>query len=69
MVGRDQCLVLTIADTVITCIAPQRDEPILESVIVSHSHMADPGGSYGCSSIPLLPNLLLLFLTNEEARH
>ena len=43
MVGSDQCVVQAIADTVITCIAPQRDEPILESVIVSHSH----GGSRG----------------------
>ena len=35
MVGRDQCVVETISDTVITCIAPQRDEPVMESVTVS----------------------------------
>ena len=35
MVGRDQCVVQTTADTVITCIAPQRDEPVMESVTVS----------------------------------
>ena len=30
-------LVQTTSDTVITCIAPQRDEPVLENVIVSIS--------------------------------
>ena len=35
MVGRDQCVVQTTSDTVITCIAPQRDEPVTESVTVS----------------------------------
>ena len=35
MVGRDQCVVQTTADTVITCTAPQRDEPVMESVTVS----------------------------------
>ena len=34
MVGRDQCVVEAIADTVITCYAPQRDEPVMESVTV-----------------------------------
>ena len=34
MVGRDQCVVEAIADTVITCYAPQRDEPVFESVTV-----------------------------------
>ena len=35
MVGRDQCVVQTTADTVITCTAPQRDEPVVENVTVS----------------------------------
>ena len=35
MVGRDQCVVQAIADTLIICIAPQRDEPVSENVIVS----------------------------------
>ena len=35
MVGRDQCVVQTTAETVITCITPQRDEPVVESVTVS----------------------------------
>ena len=35
MVGRDQCVVQATADTIIVCIAPQRDEPVLENVIVS----------------------------------
>ena len=35
MVGRDQCVVETISEIVITCIAPQRDEPVIESVTVS----------------------------------
>ena len=35
MVGRDQCVLQTAGDTVITCIAPQRDEPVVESVTVS----------------------------------
>ena len=35
MVGRDQCVVQTTAEDVITCIAPQRDEPVMESVTVS----------------------------------
>ena len=34
MVGRDQCVVETTSDTVITCIAPQRDEPVVENVTV-----------------------------------
>ena len=34
MVGRDRCVVETIADTVINCYAPQRDEPAIESVTV-----------------------------------
>ena len=47
-------LVQTTADTVITCIAPQRDEPVLESVIVSgqtphyaYSHAAALQVSFG----------------------
>ena len=35
MVGRDQCVVQTTSDIVITCIAPQRDDPVTESVTVS----------------------------------
>ena len=35
MVGRDQCVVRITSDTIITCIAPQRDEPVVENVIVS----------------------------------
>ena len=34
MVGRDQCVVEAIADTVINCYAPQRDAPVIESVTV-----------------------------------
>ena len=34
MVGRDRCMVEAIADTVIICYAPQRDEPAIESVTV-----------------------------------
>ena len=33
--GRDQCMVQTTAEDVIICIAPQRDEPVMESVTVS----------------------------------
>ena len=58
MVGRDQCVVqLTTADTVITCIAPQRDEPVMESVIVSvqtphyaYSHAAALQVSFGLNT-------------------
>ena len=35
MVGRDQCVVQSFAKQVITCTAPQRDEPVMESVTVS----------------------------------
>ena len=39
MVGKEQCVVEATADTVITCIVPQRDEPVIESVTVSnHAH-------------------------------
>ena len=34
MVGRDQCVVETIGDAVINCYAPQRNEPVIESVTV-----------------------------------
>ena len=35
MVGRDQCVIVTTASAVIYCYAPQRDEPVTESVTVS----------------------------------
>ena len=38
LVGKDQCVVEAAADTVITCIAPQRDEPVIESVTVRRPH-------------------------------
>ena len=38
MVGRDLCVVQTTGDTVITCIAPQRDEPVVENVTVSEQN-------------------------------
>ena len=34
MVGRNQCVVVAIADAVITYYAPQRDGPVIESVTV-----------------------------------
>ena len=34
MVGRDQCVVEATAVTVITCYAPKRDAPVIESVTV-----------------------------------
>ena len=35
MVGRDQSVVQNSSDAVITFIAPQRDEPVIENVTVS----------------------------------
>ena len=35
MVGQDQCVVQTTGATIITCVAPQRNEPVMETVRVS----------------------------------
>ena len=35
MVGQDQCVVQTTGATIITCVAPQRNESVMETVIVS----------------------------------
>ena len=42
MVGRDQCVVQITSDTIITCIAPQRDGPVVEIVIVSGNFLITP---------------------------
>ena len=34
-VGSDKCVIQSVGDTLITCIAPQRDEPVEEDVTVS----------------------------------
>ena len=46
MVGRDQCVVRTTSDTTITCIAPPRDEPVVENVIVSGDMLTIPTTHY-----------------------
>ena len=45
MVGQDQCVVQTTGATIITCVAPQRNEPVMETVIVSeHTAYTPPTG-------------------------
>ena len=45
MVGQDQCVVQTTGATIITCVAPRRNEPVIETVTVSeHTSHAPPTG-------------------------
>ena len=57
MVGRDNCVVETTADTAITCFAPQRDKPVMEKVTVSATLIT-------CTIVPMLHCMQVSFGLN-----
>ena len=58
MVGQDQCVVQTTGAAIILCVAPQRNEPVMETVRVSELTSHTPPHTlhlyillYGCNAI------------------